>query len=179
MSATAVTILLSVVSLIGVLAVGILVPLYLVGRAEKDRREDALEAARLHREDREAEWRRQDALTARATAAAERLLAAQEEESARVVRAHQETSDKLDVIHTLVNSNLTAAMQSEYEAIGRELIMMGEVLEMRRAAGQEPSPGALDAIAATEAKLGELDHALAERRRVQDSLDQKRKDGPP
>jgi len=164
------SIIVAVVSLVGVLAVGILAPAWLLSRTE-----------RIHHEDREADWARQDQVAAKAEKAAadlaksQKMIADKAAEAAelllanneRVARTQQETNGKLDVIHTLVNSNMTAAMQSEFDAVARELAMMREVAALKQAAGQEPSPETLAAISATEAKLHELDAALADRAKAQ------------
>lgn len=162
------SIVVAAVSLIGVLAVGIVAPAYLLSRTEK-----------IHREDRQADWARQDAVAAKAEAAS-RAIADRAAEAARllaennmlVAETAKETGKKLDVIHELVNSNMTAAMQSEFEAVTRELAMMREVVELRRAAGQEPGPDALAAIAATQAKLAELDVTLDDRAKAQNRVNQ-------
>lgn len=182
MSAT--SLLAVLVPLIGVLVVGVLVPVLLLSRTEKHRIEDQAEAARLHREDRDAEWARQDAVAAKAATMAEnvdrnqKLIARQAAEAAelllknneQVARTQQETNGKLDTIHTLVNSNMTAAMMSELDAVTRELAMMREVMELRRQGGQEPSTDTLAAIAATEAKMHELAAALADRAKAQEQV---------
>jgi hypothetical protein len=169
------------VSLFGVLVVGVGIPLLLLSRTETHRREDLIEVARQHREDRDAEWRRQDEVALRAQKAAEDLAASQKRiadqaaeaatlllaNNERVAANQLETSGKLETIHELVNSTLTHAMQSEFEAVGRELSVMREILELRRSGGQEPTQAALAAIAATETKLAELDAALADRAAAQ------------
>ncbi len=81
----------------------------------------------------------------------------------KVAEATKMTSDKLDIIHTLVNSSMTKAMQSEYDATVRELAMMHEVIALKRLGGQEPSIMAMSAIAATEEKLSELKAVLKDR----------------
>jgi hypothetical protein len=164
------SIVVAAVSLIGVLAVGILAPAWLLSRTE-----------RIHREDRQADWDRQDQVAEKAEKAAADLAKSQKriadkaEEAAtlllanneRVAQTQAETNGKLDVIHTLVNSNMTAAMQSEFDAVSRELAMMREVAALKQAAGQEPSAETTAAIGATEAKLHELDAALADRAQAQ------------
>ena len=176
-----------VVSLIGVLAVGVVIPVLLVRNAESARREDQAEAARLHREDRDAEWARQDEVAARAAQTADAIAAAQQgaadraaeaarlllENNERVAQTQLETNGKLDVIHTLVNSSMTAAMQSEFDAVTRELAMMREVVELKRATGMEPSTAALAAIDVTETKLSELADALDDRAKAQAEVNHK------
>jgi len=107
------------------------------------------------------DWKRQDAVAAQAEEAARLLLAANE----RVARATIKTNTKLDVIHTLVNSNMTAAMQAELDATTREVAMMREVVALNEAAGRTPSQEALAAIEATQNKINELSASLQDRLR--------------
>lgn len=101
------------------------------------------------------EYERQDRASRRLTTANEKAA-----ETARTV------NDKLDVIHTLVNSNMTSAMQSELDATMRQLALMHEVVELRRADGQAPTSVALDAITDTEAKVAEMRAVLEDRNRA-------------
>jgi hypothetical protein len=233
---TALNIVTIAVPLVGVLVVGLLVPVFLLARTERHRQEDNERSDRLHREDRDAEWARQDEVAAKAAATAEdiaqradraaalllerqdqsataqqevarkaaavaeqaneaarllsirqdesyaatQLVAAQAKEAARllaentalVAESASETGKKLDTIHALVNSNMTQAMQSEFEAVGRELTGMKELIELRRSLGQEPSQDALTALAKTQAKLAELESNLIERARIQAQVNQ-------
>ena len=95
---------------------------------------------RTRRIDREAEWARQEKIAARA-------------------------DRKLDVIHTLVNSGMTRAMEAEHAATERELAGMLEIIELRRSLGQEPTIESLAAVKSIRGRLAELTGALAERRR--------------
>jgi hypothetical protein len=70
---------------------------------------------------------------------------------------------KLNVIHILVNSNLTAALQAEFDAVGREFVMMQEVIDIKRVAGHEPNTDTLAALKSTRDKLAELRAVLADR----------------
>jgi len=192
----------AVVSLIALICVAVFssitAPLILAHRTEK-----------MHRDDRLADYERQDLVAAKAAQAARdlaesqreiaqvaaeaaRLLLAKQEETVRaqqdvaaqaaeaarlllannerVARTQTETNGKLDVIHTLVNSNMTAAMQSEFDAVTRELAMMREVASLKQAAGHKPDAATLAAIEATEARLHELDANLADRKRAQDNV---------
>lgn len=114
-------------------------------------------AAAIKKED----WERQDKVAAQAAEAARLLLASNE----RVARTAEFTNGKLDVIHTLVNSNFTAAMQAEYDATIALLTTMQEIVELKRKAGDEPSPETIAAIEATKAKIAKLRIALDERLR--------------
>jgi hypothetical protein len=119
-------------------------------------------AWQLHRNSaavRRADWARQDAVAAKAEEAARLLLAANE----RVSEDSKITNGKLDVIHELVNSSMTAAMQGEHDAMTRELAMMREVIALKKANGHAPSVETLGTIEATEARIAELNAMLADR----------------
>jgi hypothetical protein len=75
---------------------------------------------------------------------------------------------KLRVIHALVNSNMTAHMQSELEATVRELTMMREVARLHQEAGRDPTEETRSAIDLTEARVAELRAVLGDRFAVQD-----------
>jgi uncharacterized membrane protein len=119
--------------------------------------------AAMHREDRLADWARQDAVAAEAKAAAAKVAAQLQVVDQRVAEKADATNDKLDVIHTLVNSNMTAAMQAELDAIRREIVMMREVVALNLAAGRQPTVEALAAIEATQVKITTLEAQLADR----------------
>jgi hypothetical protein len=112
----------------------------------------AAEAARLLVE-------RQDAAAAKAAEAANLLLAANE----RVAQTAVVTNGKLDVIHTLVNSNYTSALQSELSTMKRELVLLLSVIDLKKAAGQSSNGDAANEIASTRAKIAELEATLADR----------------
>ncbi len=120
----------------------------------------ALITARTARRDKLEDYARQDAVAAKAAEAAKLLIAA----NVRVEASARGTSDKLDAIHSLVNSNMTAAMQAELDATVRELAMMREVIELKRTAGKEPSPESLAAKEMTKTRIAELTAALNDRR---------------
>jgi hypothetical protein len=183
------------ISLVGVLAVGVLVPLLLVTRSTRERREDLREAARMHREDRDAEWARQDLVAEKAERArialaesqkriadqaaetASLLVAAQEE----TIRRTNEVADlaaardakvslqlgKIDAqaqrIHTLVNSDMTAARQSERDGVIAMAAVLRKVIALAVRNGLEPDPADVQALEAAERRANELDQILADR----------------
>jgi hypothetical protein len=167
-----------------VLLVGVLVPIYLVSKAAKDRREDNERSDQRHREDRQADWDRQDSVAAKAAKATEDLAESQKKiadqaavaarlllaNNERVATSQLETNGRLDVIHGLVNSTLSAAMQSEFDATKRELAMMREVMALKQSAGLEPTEETIAAIIATETRLAELDQTLIDRKATQDKI---------
>lgn len=127
---------------------------------------------RQRRAEKKQDWKRQDEVAEQAAKAAALLLA----QNKVVAAAAGIINEKLDTIHTLVNSQMTAALQSESDAITRELAMMKEVIALKRASGQEPSQGALEAIVATEAKIAELRAVLADRNVSQAEIETKKTD---
>ena len=76
----------------------------------------------------------------------------------------------------LVNSSLTGAMQSEAEAVVRELAMMLEVVELKKSMGKEPTVEVLAAIDATRAKIAELQAKLADRLKQTRIVEEKERD---
>lgn len=119
---------------------------------------------------------------AREDAVAARLLKAQSETADAIVVANEATTratrevgkaaaertqvinGKLDVIHTLVNSQMTAALQAEFDAINLHLIALKEISSLKEEAGRTPSKEASALIKATQIKLDELREVLATRR---------------
>jgi len=114
--------------------------------------EQAKEAARLLVE-------RQDAAAGKAAEAATLLV----RNTANVAEAAAATNQKLDVIHTLVNSSMTAAMQSELEATRRLVSGLVEIIDLKKAAGTDPTTEALALVKATNDRIAELSAALSDR----------------
>jgi hypothetical protein len=135
----------------------------------------ALLYQRVNNQNREADYARQDEVARKAAAAAaEQATKAGQDEAAKlleiansaVVQTAAETNGKLDAIHVLVNSNMTAAMQSELDSIRRELLMMRQVLELKQAAGVPPTAEALQDITDTEHRVGDLAARLDDRHKA-------------
>lgn len=116
---------------------------------------NARQARIIRKEDHE----RQDAVAAKA---AEALEVAKKSQAA-IVSATVQTNDKLDVIHALVNSNLTLALQGELDATVRELALMRELMTLHRMYGTEPSPEAKEALAHTAARITSLQAQVNDR----------------
>lgn len=102
---------------------------------------------------------RQDAMATKAADAAI-LLASNTE---KVATSTALTNKKLDVIHTLVNSSMTAAIQAEMEATVRVLALLEEVISLNNAAGRAPSVESLAAVESTKKRIAELASSLADR----------------
>ncbi len=125
--------------------------------------------AKARKEEKEQDWKRQDEVAAKADEAARLLLAANE----RVAKTAAVTNGKLDQIHTLVNSNMTAAMKAELEATIEKLKLMRKIVARDKAENIKVLPEALEAIRSVEAKIGELTASLNDRLKQTQLADQK------
>jgi hypothetical protein len=106
----------------------------------------ALLTGRQLRRGREAEWARQDEIHAR--------------DKADIEASNEKINGKLEVIHTLVNSNMTAALKAEYDGAVREVMLMREL-------GRPAS-----VIADADTKIAELRAVLEDRLRQTTLVDQ-------
>jgi len=111
---------------------------------------------------------------ARQDVVAERLFEQQEKVSARllvnntlVAVTSSETLGQLKVIHGLVNSQMTAALQSELDTRRHAQVLMMEVVDLKRASGHEPAEATLQESVVNGAKIAELERTIAERARQQ------------
>jgi hypothetical protein len=131
------------------------------GKTQDYERQDAVaaqaaEAARLLEQ-------RQDAAEAATAKAAKDLRAANEQVARQAADAAAITNGKLEQIHELVNSTLTAQMEEAHGALMQQLVLMREVIALNTAAGRRPSQEALDAIGVIEHKVAELGARLSDR----------------
>jgi hypothetical protein len=110
----------------------------------------------VHRNETLRDYARQDEVAAK-------LLVSNERVAATAKTASEGTNSKLDMIHTLVNSQMTAALESELAATQRELAMMREVISLKSAAGHAPNIETLSEIKAIEGKVVELTSRLSDR----------------
>ena len=130
--------------------------------------------ARQQRRGKELDWEREDERDAqqkreaeeRAQVAAAQLLAANAEIAARLAETNGQTQGRLDSldagverVHVLVNSRETAHLQ-------RELVLLLEVTDLKRAAGKEPNAETLQRVAELRAELEDRKRQteIAERR---------------
>jgi hypothetical protein len=133
---------------------------------------------RERRKDQQATWERDDKVAEQAEKAARLLLAAQQESIKRtdqvathVSAATAATDAKLDAIHTLVNSDMTAARQSELDQTRVTLVMLRKVVALDHAAGRAPSEQDMATIETTEARITELQSILADRLEQQQAVE--------
>ena len=109
------------------------------------------------------DWARQDNVAAKAAVAAQLLVDSNKKVAVVAAELGKETIGKLDQIHTLVNSQMTAAMTDALDADQRTLAMMRELVDVKRKIGEEPTQQSLDAISAVEAKISERRAMLEDR----------------
>jgi hypothetical protein len=123
-------------------------------------------AGHQRRKEKDHDWERQDEVARRAAEVAEDLVIANE----HVVAATQviaenaaATHEKLEVIHGLVNSAMTAAMRAELDETKSSLVLMEEVLALHAQAGQAATPETRAAISEKKAKVVSLTAAFENR----------------
>jgi hypothetical protein len=71
--------------------------------------------------------------------------------------------DKIDIVHTLVNSSLTGSMQSDFNDTTALLHSRRIIIEMNRERGREPTVEDHNEIIRIETKLETLGSVLADR----------------
>jgi hypothetical protein len=179
------------VGIVTAIFASITAPLILAHRTERMHREDQL--ADYQRQDKVAAAA---AATAKAAAAQVAGIAEQAVKAASVLQAAQaetirrtdevarltaqqaakaeakldDHSGKLDVIRGLVDGAMTAALQSELDALLTSLAMMREVMDLKKSGGHDPTPQAITALHATEAKIAELRVTIADRLRQAEAV---------
>jgi len=157
-------------------------PLIISSRAEK-----------RHREDRQADWDRQDQVAEKAAqaatdlAASQKAIADQAAEAARLLVDSNEraaanavqTLRKLDGIatnvgqvHTLVNQKLTDATERALAATVALLSLREEMAERVRASGGTPTTEAMALIERTRKDIADLENNLASRTAQQAIVDE-------
>jgi hypothetical protein len=106
------------------------------------------------------------------------LAAAQKESIERTdevarLAAERDTrmAEQLKDIHTLVNSDMTAARQSELDQTRLVLTMTEKVIALDEAAGRAASASDLEAVATAKDRVEELRVMLADRLAAQDKVE--------
>lgn len=153
----------SIISLVVVAVVAVFTsitaPLILARRTE-----------RMHREDQLADYQRQDEVAREAKTAATTLLK-QQVEAAEAARLRDEAASDLlaridaqaDRIHTLVNSDMTAARQEELDQAEATIVVLQRVIGVARSKGTEPEPEDLVALRTARLRRDKLEQILADR----------------
>ena len=171
------SILVAALAFIGTLIVGVVVPFFLVRQSARERREDLARQAAQHREDRDAEWARQDQVALKAERATVELAASQKRiadqaETAANLAAERDAKvagqlSRIDAqarrIHTLVNSDMTAARQSERDQAQAMITVLRKVITLAEERGLVPEESDIDALQTAEQRVVDLDRILADR----------------
>jgi hypothetical protein len=136
------------------------------------------------RTDREAEWAHQEKVAkAEALAEARTLgltIVGNGDMTAAEVRAQisksrsdklKAVSDKVDVVHTFVNSEQTAGLQRDLDAAVDRAAMLRQNYSLLERLGEEPNPKALGIITAADERVRTLQAEVAERHRVMELVE--------
>lgn len=114
---------------------------------------------RARQRERSEDFARQDAVAKEVKA-----VKAATEAAAKLLLANtSDTNTRLAVIHTLVNSQMTAALQSERDATERLLVVMLEIIELKKTTGHSPNTETLTAVEVIRNRVKELQVILTER----------------
>lgn len=124
----------------------------------------ARQANTQRRAERAEDFAHQDQLAEKASEQTRRLIETNEKIARRTDETARAIEGKLDVVHGLVNSGLTAAKQSELDAVERDLASLKEIVAIHRGAGREPDPATVDSVAQAERRAADLRAELIERR---------------
>jgi hypothetical protein len=88
----------------------------------------------------------------------------------RLRKNAEQTNEKLDTIHTLVNSTLTASIESDLAATKAALAAMRQLVAISRDRGVDPAPETLAAMDAASVKADRLTQQMADRLRSAETL---------
>lgn len=130
----------------------------------------ALVGNRDRRLARSEDWARQDVIAERAQQYADAQAARQTliaERVAEVAAEAEKTSKlqtaRLEQIHTLVNSNLTAALQDQLDTRKENLVLLRESMAVKQYSGIAPSLETLAVIETASARIAELEAQMKDR----------------
>lgn len=127
----------------------------------------AIVTGRQRRAEKQLDWAREDVVAEKAAEVAKVLGAKLDSTKETTIKAVSGTNKKLDTIHTLVNSNMTAAMQSELDALVAQLALMREVISLKGT----PSDDTMNTVKILEGRIAELRASLHDRTKVQEGTD--------
>jgi hypothetical protein len=120
----------------------------------------------MHREDQLTDYRRQDQVAAQA----QRVAQAATDAAKSAQRSADEAGLKLDAIgvqtqriHTLVNSDMTAARQEELDQAESLIVALRRVIQVSRDKGLQPDPSDVSQLERTMMRRDQLESILADR----------------
>lgn len=132
--------------------------------------------AEQRRMDKEADWKREDEVAKRAEKAAADLINSNKAVAKLAADNAEKVMFGLERIHTLVNSDMTAARSEQRDQARLTLTGLRKIIKLDEDAGREPSQDDLDAIDAAEKTIKKLDTILADRLAQQRKVEQQQKD---
>lgn len=122
------------------------------------------------RSDKEQEWARLDAVAEKAEVTAKKV-AAKVEEAADLLRKNNklvadsvvETQGQLKQIHTLVNSDKDALLQSNLAALIAQQVALREIITLKRSLNQESDPETAVSMQTVSIRIEEIKAIIADR----------------
>lgn len=152
------------------LIVGLASPIILVMLQGRQKNQETEQAAAIRRAEKQLDWDREDKVAEQAAKAAALLLAEQKkigektnEVARKAAESAKNTEGQLKQIHALVNNNLTTAINEAYMSKRAQLAAMNEIIDLKRAAGKEPSLETMATIGALEKGISDLAKQLMDR----------------
>lgn len=80
-----------------------------------------------------------------------------------LLRETRNNTKQLQIIHTLVNSTLTAALAAQLDGLMREKLLLGEMMSLGTRDGHPPSDAQKEALTQVQHKIEELASAMHDR----------------
>jgi hypothetical protein len=137
-----------VVSVVTAIFASITAPLILAHRTE-----------RMHREDQLADYQRQDKVAQAAKTAADAAALAANKSQTQLESIAVQTKR----IHTLVNSDMTAARQEELDQAESLIVALRRVIQLSADKGSQPEPSDVAQLERTSQRRDQLEQILADR----------------
>ncbi len=121
------------------------------------------------------DWEREDKKEKekadKAEEVAQRLLDSNKQIANEAARISEKTFGKMQEIHTLVNSDMTAARMDQRDQTKLTLLGLRKIIQLDKDAGRLPSVDDTDAILAAEKQIIRLDAILSDRAAQQRSVE--------
>lgn len=123
------------------------------------------------------DWKRQDEVAKRVQEASVKVAGAADllvKSNAEVATAANANSEKIAEIHHMVDGQMTIAMQESLDSKVTSMVLMREVIELKRARKVEPSVRTLATMETLERQVTELTDAIAKRQALVKAAENKR-----
>jgi len=133
----------------------------------------AIGNARINRNNQKLQWERDDALEAKRIAREDAVAAQRELETQEHQKRLSAIEDQANVIHSLVNSELTQAYQRALDSMIASRDNLQKVISMTIASGEIPNPKDTEDLALMGSRISELEHLVLIRLQQQQTIDAK------